>query len=235
MPRRTILSEGSTLQKRKPLKSGKSKPARRPSAPGTRKRRSADDLLNRIIKAAREEFKRCGFAGTTTAVIARKADVTEAQLFRYFGSKSNLFRETVFKPLDQQLLSFTNEHVTDDNVKEMSHLYTSELQRFISANSEMFTSLIVAQTYDCGTTHGVGKIDSLHTYFDHGASRMKKRLKGKPRIKPELMVRLAFVSVLASIIFKDWIFPDGLATSEEIQAAINGFVMEGIGANSPQS
>jgi AcrR family transcriptional regulator len=208
------------------------KPKTRSRVP-KRKRRSANDLLNRIVRAAGEEFKRCGYAGTTTAAIARRADVTEAQLFRYFGSKSTLFRETVFKPIDQHLMSFVNAHMRVDAVKTVSRLkmsrrYTSELQQFIRNNSKMLTSLVVAQTYQMGTAHGVGKIDSLGTYFEHGASMMTKRLKTKPKIDPKLLVRLAFVAVLAAVMFKDWIFPPGLASDEDIEAAINDFILAGI-------
>lgn len=223
-----------------PAKAGASQSAKRKrNAPAAKRtRRSADDILNRIVQAARAEFKRSGFAGATTAVIARKADVTEAQLFRYFGSKSNLFRETIFKPLDQHFLDFIGKHIPDGdttrNYRERSSLYTSELQHFISENCEMLTSLVVAQTYDSGTAHGVGKINSLGTYFDHSAAMMTARLKGKARIDPQVMVRLTFVSVLAAVMFRDWIFPAGLASDEEIEAAINSFVMEGIGANAPR-
>lgn len=201
-----------------------------------RARRSADDILNRIVKAAGEEFKRCGYAGTTTATVARKADVTEAQLFRYFGSKSNLFRETIFKPINQHFLNFTNKHKPDGGKgtsKQLTQLYTSELQHFISEHSEMLTSLVVAQTYDKGTAHGVGEIDSLRAYFERGAGNMAARIKGKPKVDPKLMVRVTFASVLACIMFKDWIFPEGLATDAEIEAAINTFIMEGVSANSP--
>jgi AcrR family transcriptional regulator len=211
------------------MKSKKRSPASK------RKRRSANDILSRIVEAAGEEFKRCGYAGTTTAAIARRADVTEAQLFRYFVSKSNLFRETVFKPIDQHFLNFVNAHMrSEPNAlfgKKMTRLYTSELQHFISDNSKMLTSLVVAQTYQVGTAHGVGKIDSLGMYFEHGASMMTKRLKKKPKIDPRLLVRLAFVSVLAAIMFKDWIFPAGLAREEDIEAAINDFILAGIRAN----
>lgn len=222
--------EGSALQKDKSPKAAAERAAKR-------KRRSADDILNRIVQAAREEFKRCGYAGTTTAAIARKADVTEAQLFRYFGSKSNLFRETVFEPLDQHFLNFINKHMPEigkaASLKQLRNLYTTELQRFISENSEMFTSLVVVQTYDSGTAHGVGKINSLAQFFDHVASisKMTIKAKGKPKIDPRLLVRLAFVSVLASVMFKDWIFPAGLASDEKIEAAINDFVMQGVNAN----
>jgi Bacterial regulatory proteins, tetR family len=202
---------------------------------GRRKRRSPDDILNRMVQAASEEFKRSGYAGTTTATIARNADVTEAQLFRYFGSKSNLFRETIFKPINQHFQNFTNKHVPDGGktaTKTLTHLYTSELQSFISEHAEMLTSLVVAQTYDKGTSHGVGEIDSLQTYFERGAVTMFARIKGKAKVDPKLMVRVSFVAVLACIMFKDWIFPKGMASDAEIEAAINDFVLEGIGANS---
>lgn len=191
--------------------------------------------MDRIVQAAAEEFKRVGYVGATTAAIARKADVTEAQLFRYFGSKSKLFRETIFKPLDEQLLNFTNKHLPDDgkisSFRSNSTLYIDELQRFISENADMITSLVVAQTYETEAGHGVGAIGSLAKYFDRGASNMRNRVKGRAKVDPELMVRVSFVAVLACVIFRDWIFPPGLASEEEIRAAINTFVLEGISAN----
>jgi AcrR family transcriptional regulator len=207
---------------------------RRPTA--RRTRRSPDDLLNRIFQAATDEFKRSGYTGTTTAAIARKADVTEAQLFRYFGSKSNLFRETIFKPIDQHFLNFVKEHPPQQgqgiNAREMTTLYTTELQRFISEHSEMLTSLFVAQTYESGDPQVAGAINSLQSYFDHGASMMRARIKGKPKVNPDLLVRVTFATVLASIMFRSWIFPRTLASDQEITAAVNDFVMDGIGANS---
>ena len=49
----------------------------------------------RILKAALELFSRYGFNGTTTRELARKAEVTEVTLFRYFPTKENLFAEVV--------------------------------------------------------------------------------------------------------------------------------------------
>jgi AcrR family transcriptional regulator len=205
-----------------------------------RMRRSREDILGRIVQSASDEFKRRGYAGTTTATIARKADVTEAQLFRCFGSKSNLFRETIFKPLNQHFQNFINSHVPDGSRemhRELSRQYIIELQRFIAEHSEMLTSLVVAQTYDEGTAHGVGQIDSLRTYFERGMAAMNMRLKGsKAKVDPKLLVRVTFVTVLGCVMFKDWIFPRGLASDAEISAAINAFIVEGISINSgPQS
>jgi AcrR family transcriptional regulator len=228
-------SEAPTLQKKTLPKAAALQAPRRKRRAVTakRSRRSPDEILDRIVQAATEEFKRSGYAGTTTAAIARKADVTEAQLFRYFGSKSNLFRETIFKPIDQHFLNFIQKYPPEQGTTDRANtkLYTTELQRFISEHSEMLTSLVVAQTYDSGDAHGVSAINSLRAYFEHGAALMRARIKGKPKVSPELLVRVTFVTVLASIMFKEWIFPRGLATDEEITAAINDFVMEGIGVN----
>ena len=208
-------------------------PRRQRSRPVKRTRRSRDDILNRIVQAAREEFKRSGFAGATTAAIARKAEVTEAQLFRCFSSKSNLFRETVFKPIDQHFIHFMNQHMPEirkaASVAAMTDLYATELQRFIRENSGILASLVVAQTYESETAHPA--IDSLHTYFDRCAALMSLRLKGRTKVDPKLTVRVVFGAVLASVMFKDWLFPAGLATDEDITAAVNDFIKEGSRAN----
>lgn len=213
--------------------SGKSGPDAS-SAPSRRKRRSPDQLTQRIVHAAAEEFKRLGYAGATTAAIARRADVTEAQLFRYFGSKANLFREAIFEPLDEQLLRFTNEHLdpgTDRSLfEENASLYIEQLRKFVADNVDMITSLVVAETYETGSENGVGAIDSLQRYFQRGAANMRERAPN-PKVDPKLMVRVSFVAVLACVMFRDWIFPPGLASDKAINEAINTFVLEGISAN----
>lgn len=225
------------MQKTKVSTAGAGQPAgrRRRTRVAKRTRRTRDDILNRIVQAAREEFNRSGFAGATTAAIARKAEVTEAQLFRYFGSKSNLFRETIFKPVDQHLVRFINRHMPDlhnaASVAEQTDLYATELQSFISENSSMLASLVMAQTYDAGAAQGVTGINSLHTYFDRGATMMAARLKDRAKVDPRLTVRVAFGAVLASVMFREWLFPAGLASDEDIKAAVNDFIKEGVRSN----
>jgi AcrR family transcriptional regulator len=198
-----------------------------------RKRRSPEDLISRILESAADEFRRGGYAGATTAAIARNAEVTEAQLFRYFGSKANLFREAVFKPLDEQLrvfLSTQPEGPTPPNVDETIR-YVEDLQRFLSAHADMLTTLIVAQKYDREMAESVGEVESLEAYFDRGASNMSRR-QPDAKVDPRLMVRVSFAGVLGCVLFKDWIFPPGMASDEEIRRAIDIFVAEGVSANS---
>jgi AcrR family transcriptional regulator len=210
-------------------------PAKLISPPVRRKRQSAD-LMSSIIESAAEEFRRVGYDGATTAAIARKADVSEAQLFRNFGSKANLFREAIFKPLDEQLAKFTSEHLSDgvspSVFKENSALYIDQLRSFLSANVDEITSLIAVQIYESEATEGVGAIESLGRYFERGAATMAGRAhQDEFKVKPELMVRVSFAAVLACVMFRSWIFPPGLASDEEINKAIDTFVLEGLSAN----
>lgn len=52
-----------------------------------------NNLSTKIIEAARELFMENGFKGTTTKMIAQKAGVNEATLFRHFKSKEGIFLE----------------------------------------------------------------------------------------------------------------------------------------------
>lgn len=161
--------------------------------------------------------------------------MTEAQLFRYFSSKVDLFREAIFKPLNQHFCDFQVRGLGNadeaPHSRERARLYITELQSFIAEHSRMLMSLVVAQTYSPDSTKGVSEIDSLRAYFERGAAMVTSRIEENPKVDPKLMVRVSFAAVLACVMFKDWIFPKDLASNEEISAAIIDFVLDGISAN----
>ena len=215
----------ATESRRKPLMQQKTRPSTA-RAGGKRRRRPRDELMSQIVLAAAEEFKRVGYAEARTAAIAQNAGVTETQLFRYFGSKSNLFRDTIFHPLADHLSKFIEDYLP----QAMSYPYTTDLQKFISANIDMFKSLVVVEAYGDGDTQGMSQVNSLNTYFERGETALRSWSAETPKVDPKLMVRVSFVAVLANIMFKDWVFPPGLASDEEVTAAINDFVMDGVNA-----
>lgn len=49
------------------------------------------------------------------------------------------------------------------------------------------------------------------------------------------MVRVSFAAVLGSVMFRDWLFPEGLASDEAIRRAIADFTIDGISANHPSA
>jgi AcrR family transcriptional regulator len=200
-----------------------------------KKRRSTEENVDRILRAAADEFGTSGFSGATTATIARNAEVTQAQLFRHFASKTDLFREAIFKPLNQHFIEFQSRLLTDAvgvaTHRDKSLLYITELQQFLGEHSKMLLSLVVAQTYAPGSTQAMSEIDSVQTYFARGAALMRSRAVASPKVDPDLMVRVSFAAVLACILFKEWLFPAGMAGQNKIRAAINDFVLDGINAN----
>lgn len=198
-----------------------------------RKRRSSEEVAARLIQAAQSEFQRCGYAGATTAAIARAADTTEAQLFRSFASKAALFQEAVFRPLNAHLERFNQDHLAaaDDGTARVDHArrYISELQHFVEQHAALLRAVILAG--DHGRDQGIDPIGSLGAYFEQGAAAQSARIDGTPRVDPRLMVRVSFGAVLANILFKDWLFPADLANNDAVNRAIVDFVLDGINAN----
>ena len=70
------------------------------AAPKRRKRLSGAERKRTILEAAREQFAKTGdIGGTTTKMIAQRAGVSEAIIYRYFESKEDLYLEAVVEPL----------------------------------------------------------------------------------------------------------------------------------------
>jgi AcrR family transcriptional regulator len=66
----------------------------------TRKMTAAERRAQ-ILAIAAEEFAIGGLHGTSTEAIARRAEITQAYVFRLFGSKKNLFIQVVTAAFDQ--------------------------------------------------------------------------------------------------------------------------------------
>jgi AcrR family transcriptional regulator len=196
-----------------------------------RRRRTPEELTDRVLEAAAEEFEQAGYAGATTAAIARRADVTEAQIFRMFGSKRELFHAAIFAPLNRHFQGFQARRVGDDASPEaMALVYMDELQDFIERHSRMLMSLITASAYSRDTTEGVGELEGLRAYFDRGAAMLRERCedRGDGMVDPALMVRVSFAAVLANVMFRDWLFASG-TDETAMRSAIAEFVLHGIG------
>ena len=205
-------------------------------ATARRKRRSPEEIMQRLLRAASDEFRRAGYAGATTAAIARDAEVTEAQLFRYFASKAELFRAAVFEPLNRHFAEFNTAQLkkgaTDSRNREAKiHDYVEELQAFIAEHAELLMTLVVAEAYAPESIKGMGEVNALGEYFELGATEMQRRLGGNARVAPELMVRVSFAAVLANVLFKHWMFPPGIASDKQISDALTDFVIEGVSIN----
>ena len=69
-------------------------------------RKTADERREEILAVALEEFGEHGLDGTSTDTIARKAGISQPYLFRLFGTKKELYLETVRRCLRETLELF---------------------------------------------------------------------------------------------------------------------------------
>jgi AcrR family transcriptional regulator len=69
-------------------------------------RKTAAERREEILVAAFDEFAEHGLDGTSTDVIARKAGVSQPYVFRLFGTKKELYLETVRRCLSETLELF---------------------------------------------------------------------------------------------------------------------------------
>lgn len=199
-----------------------------------RKRRTTEEIVNRIIDAAVAEFGENGYSSATTAAIGRRARVAEALIFNHFGSKANLFRKAVFKPLDDHFAAFVAMHnienIDDADVLTESREYVSDLVKFVRSHSEMFKSLVVNEAYAKGE-NGSGGLRGLQDYFNKMSALEEARLKRRPKVSPQLIARISFAAILACVMFDEWLFPVGVASDREIHEAICDFIMDGLNVN----
>ncbi len=72
----------------------------------TTTRKTAEIRREEILDAASIEFAQAGLHGTSTDAIARRAGVSQPYLFRLFGTKHQLFVETVRRCMSETLETF---------------------------------------------------------------------------------------------------------------------------------
>jgi AcrR family transcriptional regulator len=227
--------KGKTVRRLDTAVSGK--PRNDPSPP-RRKRRSPAEIRKLVLEAAAEMFEAHGYGSATTAAIARRADVTEAQIFRYFASKAALFRAAIFEPLNAHFADFQARQGTyageAGSYRDQARTYITELQAFIATHSRMLQSLVVAEAYDRRATGGVEGLEGLGDYFARGAAMMVQRMgdqADQARVPPEVMVRVSFAAVLGCALFGDWMFAESAARPEQIHDGVIDFVIDGLNSN----
>lgn len=75
-----------------------------------RRRRPPGEARRLVLVAARDLFARKGYSDTSTREIADAAEVSEPLIFRYFGSKAELFREAFVVPFAGFVDSWVERH-----------------------------------------------------------------------------------------------------------------------------
>ncbi len=75
----------------------------------TTRRLSAEERRKQILKSAIRVFAQMTYHGATTKRIAEEAEITEALIYRYFGSKRALFTEAIVHTCDRLVMGLETE------------------------------------------------------------------------------------------------------------------------------
>jgi len=162
-----------------------------------KRRMSAMGRREHILKGAMRIFAQKGFRGTTTREIARRLNISEALMFKYFPSKKALYRAIIQKRTDaSEEMLFPREAV---QAKDDRQVFRSIASYLIQKNTEdpTFMRLIL---YSALEGHDLSRI-----FFENHAMEKTRLLSGyiRQRIKekafkkvPPMMIARAFMGMV---------------------------------------
>jgi len=167
------------------------------------------------VDAARELFAERGYAGTSTREIASRAKVSEALLFRHFGTKARLFDETIIQPFRDFVGGFVESweqySAEDRTVEETCHDFVNGLYQLLHQHREIVVALTVAHAYDIDIVGGDGA--GVGTELSDVLSRLEGLVNAEIErrdlhgLDPPLSVRVTVGMVMAMALLDEWLFP----------------------------
>lgn len=202
--------------------------------PRRRKRRSRQDVEERICDAARHLFAERGYAATTTKEIARLADVSETLLFRYYGGKAALFDEVVSAPFDRLMREFMAKHpdLSDGETRTVdARRFVGQVYDLFDQNSGMFRALMAGGPESSGEAP-VPLSHGLDAFFDQSVAQQNLLYQAEdktPSLDLHIATRLGFGMIASGVLLRDWLFPGAAPSKAEIIAVLEQMVERALG------
>ena len=169
-------------------------------------------MQNLLVEAARSLFAAKGFAGATTRDIALEAGVSEALLFRHFGTKAHLFERAVIDPINGFIRDYVEQwmvrSVSDDTLERMVRAYVDGFYGLLLEHGDLLLALISAQAYDeIDDADGASPISRLLDELEAVPTREAER-RGLD-FDVQIATRLVVGMVIAMAVLDKWMFTTG--------------------------
>lgn len=194
-----------------------------------RRRRTREDVTQRIQDAARQLFADRGYGSTTTREIARLADVSETLLFRYYGDKATLFQEVVIAPFHQLMAAFVALHpdpTASFARRAETRRFTRMVYELFENNEEMFRALLTGPPIREGDEAAPG-LRGLAPFFDQSVDQVQRRYAAagmEPPFDLNIGVRLGFGMIASSVILRDALFADDRPDREAVVGVLEQLI-----------
>lgn len=181
------------------------------SKPGAA-RRGPEEVRRLLLEAARSLFAAKGYAGTSTRDIALTAGVSEALLFRHFGTKAKLFERAILDPINEFVRNYVDQwkgrSATDHSPEGIASAFVDGFYRLLSDNRDLVLALVTAQAYESIEELNEASplsrlLDELETVAGHEAE-----LRGF-KFDVQISTRLVAGMVMAMALLDEWLFPTG--------------------------
>jgi AcrR family transcriptional regulator len=183
-----------------------------------RTRRSPQEVRELLLGAARSTFAARGYARSSTREIADAAGVSEALLFRHFGTKANLFELAILDPFQGFIDAYVDGRPADITdtpppPEVPSRDYVATLYELLSQNRELVMALLAARAYEIDLTAKPELSDALDRLQTVVEVELAQR--GLNGVDVPITIRVTFAMVVALAVFQDWLFPPGKRPSED--------------------
>jgi len=199
-------------------------------------RRAPGEGRRLLLQAAKEMFEESGYARTTTRMIAERADVAEALLFRNFGSKATLFSEVTLGPFTQFISDWKRKRANDWRVASPEQLASELIGTFYDLfrdNRGLMITYIATSVFDPEIV-GIEEAPLFIEAIDTLARWSEKDFIEARALAPidVFVANRAFVGMIMSMaLFEDWLMPTNHGrrpSRDEIIAELSQLILYGV-------
>jgi AcrR family transcriptional regulator len=197
-----------------------------------RTRRSPQEVRELLLGAARSTFAARGYARASTRDIADAAGVSEALLFRHFGTKANLFERAILDPFHGFMDGYVDGRpgdITDvpPPPEVPSRDYVAPLYDLLSQNRELVMALLAARAYEidlAATPELSDALDRLQAVVE-----LELAQRGLEGVDVPVTIRVTFAMIVSLAVFEDWLFPcDNRPSKDRIVDEMVRFMVHGL-------
>ncbi|WP_322780755.1 helix-turn-helix domain-containing protein [Frankia sp. Cas4] len=205
----------------------------------SRSRRSSATVRSLVLGAARELFDEHGYEHVTTREIAARAGVTQALVFRHFGTKANLFVEAVYRPFYDFVAEYVRQWIEHGHgarsAEQTTRDFVGGLYLLLIDNHKLLLAL------PGGPSGGSPELRTragafLQEVFD----KLEREIEAEvavldaPVVDVALSVRFTVALVYGATVLDDMLFPAGRQhpTRARLVEEMAGFVIRGSGSDS---